>query len=140
MAESDPFTSILMRDGLFFDDFVRLHILYLAFKKPVCGVVVVAELDRLGYRLHPGKVYPVLHALEQAGYLAGRSVMVCGKRRKCYEATEQGRQVMEVARARLHELAGELLRQMPDLRKGRFGKQSKKCLEDSCDSGESDLQ
>src|SRR5205823_13781695 len=110
-----------MRVGLFFGVFVRLHILHRATKRPTCGVEIVAELERYGYRLSPGKVYSVLQALEQAGYLTGGSVVVGGKRRKYYEATGKGRQVMEVARTRLHELAAELLKQVPDLRESRFG-------------------
>jgi hypothetical protein len=76
-VRSDPVMGT-MQNRLFFGDFVRLHILYLATRKPVCGVGVVAELDRHSYGVCPGKVYPVLHALEQAGYLASRSVVVCG--------------------------------------------------------------
>jgi DNA-binding PadR family transcriptional regulator len=129
-----------MTDGLFFDDFVRLHILYLATKKPVCGVGIVAELDRLGYRLRPGKVNPVLHALEQAGYLVGRCVVGYGKRRQYYEATGKGRQVMRVARARLHELAAELLTPLPDPTEDRCGDQPERHLENSGDWGKNDLR
>jgi DNA-binding PadR family transcriptional regulator len=98
------------RDELFFGDLVRLYILHEAIGKPICGVEFVAKLVRHGYRLGPGKVYPVLHALKRAGYLAGRFVIACGKRRQYYEATGKGRDIMRVAKARLHELAGELLK------------------------------
>src|SRR6266542_4204865 len=139
VAESDPIMDN-MRDGMFFGDFVRLHILYHATKKPISGLEIVAELERHGYRLRPGKVCSVLQALEQSGYLTGRFVAVGGKRRKYYEATGKGRQVMRVAKTRLHELAAGLLKPLPDLSQSGGGNQSKRCLEECCDSGESDLQ
>ena len=76
---------------LFFAGFVRLHVLYHAAEEPICGVDIVAELGRHGYRLSPGTVYPVLHELERAGYLTGRAKVVSGKQRKYYKATVEGR-------------------------------------------------
>src|SRR4051794_40558075 len=63
----------------------------------------------LGYRLSPGTVYPVLHELEQAGYLKSRAEVVSGKQRKYYEATAEGRKALEAAKEKLRELAGEVL-------------------------------
>jgi DNA-binding PadR family transcriptional regulator len=96
---------------LFFAGFVRLHVLYHAAQEPICGVEIVAELGRHGYRLSPGTVYPVLHQLEQAGYLAGSTAVVSGKRRKYYEATAEGREALAAARDKLRELAAEVLEQ-----------------------------
>src|SRR5208282_6071543 len=67
---------------LFFAGFVRLHVLYHAAQEPICGVEIVAELGRHGYRLSPGTLYPVLHELQVAGYLRVRSAVVAGKMRK----------------------------------------------------------
>ena len=53
----------------FFGGFVRLHILYHAGKEPICGVDMIEELERHGYRLSPGTLYPLLHGLERRGYL-----------------------------------------------------------------------
>jgi DNA-binding PadR family transcriptional regulator len=94
---------------LFFAGFVRLHVLYHAAQEPLCGVEIVAELGRHGYRLSPGTVYPVLHELEQAGWLIGRSAVVAGKRRKYYKATPAGRKALEAAKVKLRELAHEVL-------------------------------
>jgi DNA-binding PadR family transcriptional regulator len=128
------------RDRLFFGTFVRLHILHRANKEPICGVGVVAELNRHGYRLSPGKVHSVLQALERAGYLEARYLIVCRKRRKYYQATGKGRRVVGVAKARLHGLAAELVTPLPDFRENRSGNQRKRRLEDSSDWNESDLQ
>jgi DNA-binding PadR family transcriptional regulator len=127
------------QDRLFFGSFVRLHILHRASKELISGVGVVAELNRHGYRLSPGKVYSVLQALERAGYLAVRFLIVCGKRRKYYQATGKGRRVVGVAMARLHDLASELVTPLPGLRENRSANQPKEPLEDSCDWNESDL-
>jgi DNA-binding PadR family transcriptional regulator len=94
---------------LFFAGFVRLHVLHHAAEAPICGVEIVAELARHGYRLSPGTVYPVLHELEGAGYLTARTDVVAGKRRRYYEATAEGREALEEARIKLRELAAEVL-------------------------------
>src|SRR5215475_1744502 len=96
---------------LFFAGFVRLHVLYHAAQEPICGVEIVTELGRHGYRLSPGTLYPVLHELERAGYLTSRAEVVSGKRRKYYEATAEGRDALEEAKEKLRELAAEVLEQ-----------------------------
>lgn len=96
---------------MFFAGFVRLHILYHAAEESICGVDIVEELGRHGYRLSPGTVYPVLHELEQAGYLKSRTEVVSGKQRKYYEATANGRKALEAAKEKLRELAGEVLQE-----------------------------
>ena len=98
---------------LFFAGFIRLHILHHAAEEPICGVEIVAELGRHGYRLSPGTVYPVLHELEKARYLTVRKQVVAGKLRKYYEATRAGRQALKNARGKLHELADEVLEDWP---------------------------
>ena len=94
---------------LFFAGFVRLHVLYHASQEPICGVEIVAELGRHGYRLSPGTVYPVLHELERAGYLTSTTAVVSGKQRKYYEATAKGRKALAAAKEKLRELAAEVL-------------------------------
>jgi DNA-binding PadR family transcriptional regulator len=99
---------------LFFAGFVRLHVLYHAAQEPICGVEIVAELARHGYRLSPGTVYPVLHELERAGYLTSRAQVVSSKRRKYYEATDEGQTALEEAKGKLRELAAEVLEEGSD--------------------------
>jgi len=94
---------------LFVAGFVRMHVLYHAAQEPICGVEIVAELGRHGYRLSPGTVYPVLHELERAGWLIGRSAVIAGKQRKYYKATPAGRKALEAAKVKLRELAHEVL-------------------------------
>lgn len=93
----------------FFGGFVRLHLLYHAAKEPICGIEMIAELARHGYRLSPGTLYPILHHLEASGYLSSREQLVGGKRRKNYRITAKGQKLMHEAQAKLRELFSEVI-------------------------------
>ena len=92
-----------------FGGFVRMHVLYHAAQAPVWGAAIMAELQRHGYRLTPGTLYPILHQLEAAGWLAAKTTVVAGKRRKNYRITAAGRKLLRDARGKLRELVSELL-------------------------------
>jgi PadR family transcriptional regulator, regulatory protein PadR len=94
---------------LFFGGFVRIHILHHAANEAVWGVEMIEELKRHGYLVSPGTLYPILHQLEQAGYLTCEAEIVSGRRRKKYRITEVGRRVLVEARAKLRELVDEVL-------------------------------
>jgi DNA-binding PadR family transcriptional regulator len=89
--------------------FIRVHILFHAAEGPVYGTALMAELARHGYRVGPGTVYPILHALERAGYLLRDNQVVAGRVRKYYRATPAGRRILARAQAQLAELVGEVL-------------------------------
>jgi len=89
--------------------FVELHILYHAAQGPVYGLWLKEELARHGYSLSPGTLYPTLHRLEEAGYLRSERRKGGKRMRRYYVATPAGRAVLEEARARIAELAAELL-------------------------------
>jgi PadR family transcriptional regulator PadR len=97
----------LFRD--FFLGFVRLHVLYHAGKEPVCGVDLMAEMSRHGYRLGAGTLYPLLHRMEGAGLLTSETRVVGGRRRKYYRLTPAGQRVLAEARERLPELVREVV-------------------------------
>ena len=92
----------------FFLGFVQLHILHHAAQGPVYGLALIRELERHGYALSPGTLYPMLHALERAGYLSSRSAKVDGRRRRLYRATPEGRHLLARARRQAHELMAEI--------------------------------
>jgi PadR family transcriptional regulator PadR len=98
---------IMFKD--FFLGFVKIHILYHAAQQPVCGVEMLEELARHGYRLSPGTIYPTLHRLESDGYLTMETRVVEGKVRKYYTATARGRAVLDEARSKVAELVNEVL-------------------------------
>jgi PadR family transcriptional regulator PadR len=89
--------------------FVRIHILHHANEETVCGVELSKELRRHGYRLSPGTLYPILHALESAGHLSCTAQLHQGRRRKSYSITPAGRLVLRQARQQIKELIEEVM-------------------------------
>jgi DNA-binding PadR family transcriptional regulator len=87
---------------------VRLHVLHHAAEEPIFGLGIIQELGRHGYRLGPGTVYPLLHSMEQRGWLRADVQLVEGRRRKTYSATAVGRRALKLARERVRELYEEM--------------------------------
>ncbi len=89
---------------------IRLHVLHHAVEEPpVFGLGMIEELNRHGYRISPGSLYPILHGLEKKGYLRsgvkrnGRSL------RKEYRATPLGKKALAAAKSKVRELFRELI-------------------------------
>ena len=97
----------MLRD--FFLGFIKIHILHHAAQEPVYGLALIEELRRHGYELSPGTLYPVLHTLEEAGYLTREERVVGGKLRKYYAITGAGRRALDEARTKIRELVDEVL-------------------------------
>lgn len=97
----------------FFLGFVKIHILHHACQEPVYGMQLIAELARHGYDLSPGTLYPILHDLEQSGYLVREEKLVGGKIRKYYRAAVQGERALAEARTKIAELVAEVLGEPP---------------------------
>ena len=96
-----------MLRGLF-PGFIKLHILYHATEGPVFGLDLIRELERHGYRLSPGTLYPLLHTLEREGCLRREERVVNGKVRKYYTATPAGAKVLAEAYVKVRELLDEI--------------------------------
>jgi DNA-binding PadR family transcriptional regulator len=88
---------------------IRLHILHHAVEGEVYGHWMIEELGRHGYRMSPGTLYPMLHALERKGFLKSRTKGVGRRARRLYRATKKGRAALEMAKDRVNELFGELI-------------------------------
>jgi PadR family transcriptional regulator PadR len=89
--------------------FVRLHILHHASLESIYGVEIIEELKRHGYRVGPGTVYPVLHQMEEDGFLIAEKFNVEGRIRIYYQITEKGRQILSESKKWLRELVEEVL-------------------------------
>jgi PadR family transcriptional regulator, regulatory protein PadR len=94
---------------MFLGGFVRMHVLYHAARGPIFGVEMMEELARHGYDVGAGTLYPLLHQLEEVGYLTSHAEVVGGKTRKYYRATPEGTSALEAAKAKLRELVAEVL-------------------------------
>jgi DNA-binding PadR family transcriptional regulator len=89
--------------------FIRLHILHHAAEGEIYGQWIIEELARHGYKLSPGTLYPMLHAMEKKGYLRSREKRTGSRARRLYRATAKGRAAMEIAKEKLRELVGEVV-------------------------------
>jgi DNA-binding PadR family transcriptional regulator len=98
-----------MIDREFFLGFIKIHILYHAAKESFFGVEMAEELARHGYSISPGTLYPNLHGLEKAGYLKSSIKVVGGRVRKYYQATAEGKLLLENSRKKIKELVNEVL-------------------------------
>ena len=88
---------------------IRVHILHHAAEEEIHGAWMTQELARHGYRISPGTLYPTLHRLEADGLLVSRQLVVDGRTRRLYRATDAGRAALAEDRAALAELAREVL-------------------------------
>lgn len=92
-----------------FSGFIKIHILHHAGEGEVYGLWLIEELAKHGYSISPGTLYPTLHSLEGAGYLSSEKRVVEGRQRRYYAITKAGTAALADARARLRELADEVL-------------------------------
>lgn len=98
-----------MDDRDLYAGLIRLHILHHAAKEPIFGLAMIEELGRHGYKLSPGTLYPLLHGLEERGYLRAREERIGRTMRRVYRATASGKRALARAREKVRELFGELL-------------------------------
>jgi DNA-binding PadR family transcriptional regulator len=99
--------------------FVRVHLLHHAAHERIYGAAMIQELRRHGYDLSAGTLYPILHAMHDAGYLASKQANESGKVRRYYVATAKGRAALDKLKARIRELTDELLEEDDPARPGR---------------------
>jgi PadR family transcriptional regulator PadR len=96
----------MIRD--FFLGFIKIHLLYHASQEPIYGLEMIRELATHGYDLSPGTLYPILHRLQEQGYLAPEKKVVAGKVRKYYTTTQTGEETLAKAYAQAQELFHEI--------------------------------
>lgn len=97
----------MLRD--FFLGFIRIHILHHAVEEPIYGLAMIEELERHGYEMSAGTLYPILHGMEKKGYLEREERVVEGHVRKYYTATAEGNRALQEVRAKIAELVSEVI-------------------------------
>jgi PadR family transcriptional regulator, regulatory protein PadR len=98
---------------------IRLHVLHHAHEEPLYGQWMIEELQRHGYRIGPGTMYPLLHGLERKGYLKGRNVLSGARYRRVYRLTSPGKKALRLAKKRVQELFGEMFEEENKPRKAK---------------------
>lgn len=89
--------------------FWKIHILYHAPEGPVVGQWMIRELHRHGYDVSPGTLYPILHRMENIGWLRCEVDPEGGPRAmRSYYLTGKGSDVLSTIRQQLDELQKEL--------------------------------
>ena len=108
MRERQPDRDGNRRDQDLYAGLIRLHILHHAAKGPVFGLWFIEELERHGYDISPGTLYPIFHSLEEDGLLKSEEQVVDGKVRKYYATTAKGKKTLQEAKDKVQELLNEI--------------------------------
>ena len=87
---------------------IRIHVLYHACQEPIFGLGMIEELQRHGYKLSAGTLYPMLHGLENRGLLRSKKIRLGRRARRMYRATAGGRKTLARAKEKVKILLGEL--------------------------------
>ena len=85
---------------------VQIHVLHHASEQDVYGLGLIGELQRHGYSIGPGTLYPLLHRLTARGYLQERARE--GGRQRRYRATAKGRLALSEGYHYVKELFEEM--------------------------------
>jgi len=111
----------MVDDRFLYAGLIRLHVLHHSVKEPVYGLAMIEELARHGYKLSAGTLYPVLHGLEERGYLTSTEERSGSVARRIYRATGLGTEALAAAKLKVRELFGELFEDDPQ-EGGRHGR------------------
>jgi PadR family transcriptional regulator PadR len=87
--------------------FWKIHILHHADEQGVYGLWMLEELQRHGYRLSPGTLYPMLSRMARRGWLRAAEPKR-SKAARVYRLTPRGRDVLNRIRDSLDELYREV--------------------------------
>ncbi len=106
ITKFDKKTEAMFRDFLL--AFVRLRILFHALREPIYGLDFLREMNRQGYHISPGTLYPIFRKLVEEGYLEVYQQVVAGKVRKYYRTTWKGEQTLRETYAKARKLWEEI--------------------------------
>src|SRR5512137_1271573 len=109
MTRTNTDQQFIDADRDLYSGLIRLHVMHHATEEPIFGLGMIEELARHGYRISPGSLYPLLHSLEQKGYLRSKEERNGKSLRKVYRATPRGRKALSAAKGKVRELFRELI-------------------------------
>ena len=88
--------------------FWKIHVLHHADDGGVVGTWMLDELREHGYDVSPGTLYPMLRRLEEFGWLTSSTDGDSPRARRTYLITDEGREVLGIAKRQLRELGVEV--------------------------------
>jgi PadR family transcriptional regulator PadR len=106
-SKQEPDAGLADRD--LYSGLIRLHVLHHAVKEPIFGLGMIEELQRHGYHISPGSLYPLLQGLEKKGYLRSTEQRNGKSLRRVYRATALGKKALAASKNRVRELFHELI-------------------------------
>src|SRR5437764_14727500 len=109
MSKTKSDDNVYAADRDLYSGLIRMHVLHHATEEPIFGLGMIEELARHGYRISPGSLYPLLHGLEQKGYLSSSEQRSGKSLRRVYRATAHGRKALQAAQYQVRELFHELI-------------------------------
>lgn len=98
-----------MTNNFLLNGLIPLHLLHHAAEGEIYGQEMLDELKTHGYKIGPGTLYPMLHRLEERGFLKTREHREGKVMRRYYKATGKGRKALQQAKPRIRELFSELI-------------------------------
>jgi DNA-binding PadR family transcriptional regulator len=103
LEETAESWSMEMRKG-----HTRLAVLMSLSKSPLTGYDIIKEIEEetLGFwKPTAGGIYPILKEMERNGYIKGRWTSTGKRRKKTYDITAEGSQLLEFALQKRHQIA-----------------------------------
>ena len=89
--------------------FWKIHVLHHASEAGVVGTWMLEELRHHGYDVSAGTLYPLLKRMEGFGWLTSVTEGSGPKARRTYSITDDGREVLAIAKRQLRELGVEVV-------------------------------
>jgi PadR family transcriptional regulator PadR len=114
-------------DQQLYSGLIRLHVLHHAAERPVYGLWLAEELSRHGYKLSHGTLYPMLHSMEQKGYLHSVEERSGKISRRVYRATASGEKALESAKRKVSELFAELFEDPKESKRPQANRATRAC-------------
>ena len=105
-----------MDNRFLYTGLIRLHVLHHAVKEPIYGLAMIEELGPPRLQGECRHLYPILHGLEEKGYLASMEERTGRTARRIYRAAPAGVQALADAKLKVRELFGELFEDEEDRR------------------------
>jgi len=106
---------------------VRLGILHILSKKPMCGNKIAEglkpDIKNFPHKINPNILYPLLHGMEKEGFIKGRWEHPKKRTRRIYMITPEGRKMLAYLKRVFKPRFKEIFRIMRNFARELYGKE-----------------